>query len=230
MVNSNTALELRERIFWVHTDLERLPTHREWKERLYAGIISLARTIMQAQGLRITVLGAENIPADGGAVLAMNHTGYYDFILGGVPAYLRGKRMVRFMAKKEIFGNAFIAWLGKKMKHIPVDRSAGGSSINIAVEALHDGNLVGIFPEATISRSFEIKDMKNGEARIACDSDLPLIAMERWCSLRIIPKSRQKYLVCSKTTIIMVDGELIPTTRYSEKNIDAIYFSLKSMM
>src|SRR5699024_6126208 len=127
-----------------------------------------ARTIMQAQGLRITVLGTENIPADGGAVLAMNHTGYYDFMLGGVPAYLRGKHMVRFMAKKEIFGNAFIAWLGKKMKHIPVDRSAGGSSINIAVEALHDGNLLGIFREATISRCFEIKVMKNGAAHCQC--------------------------------------------------------------
>lgn len=87
MVNSNTALELRDRIFWVPVDLERLPPHKERTERLYAGIISLARNIMQAQGLRITVLGAENIPADGGAVLAMNHTSYYDFILGGVPAY-----------------------------------------------------------------------------------------------------------------------------------------------
>ena len=86
MVNSHTALELRERIFWVPVDLERLPPHKERKERLYASVISLARTIMQAQGLRITVLGAENIPADGGAVLAMNHTSYYDFILGGVPA------------------------------------------------------------------------------------------------------------------------------------------------
>lgn len=230
MVNSNTALELRERIFWVPTDLERLPTHREWKERLYAGIISLARTIMQAQGLRITVLGAENIPADGGAVLAMNHTGYYDFILGGVPAYLRGKRMVRFMAKKEIFGNAFIAWLGKKMKHIPVDRSAGGSSINIAVEALHDGNLVGIFPEATISRSYEIKDMKNGAARIANAADVPLIPMVCWGSQRIFPKGGQKNLGRSKTPIIMVVGEPIPTTGDAEKDIDAVYFAMKSMM
>src|SRR5699024_9744760 len=100
MVNSHTACELSERIFWVHVDLERLPPHKERKERLYASVISLARTIMQAQGLRITVLGAENIPADGGAVLAMNHTSYYDFILGGVPAYLRGKRRVRWMGKK----------------------------------------------------------------------------------------------------------------------------------
>lgn len=145
MVDTNSALELRERIFWVPTDLEQLPAHKEWSQRLYANIITLARRIMQAQGLRITVLGAENIPADGGAVLAMNHTGYYDFILGGVPAYLRGKRMVRFMAKKEIFVNSFIAWLGKQMRHIPVDRSAGGASINVAVESLREGNLVAFF-------------------------------------------------------------------------------------
>src|SRR5690625_6674490 len=143
MVNSNTALELRERSFWVPVDLERLPPHKERKERLYASVISLARTIMQAQGLRITVLGAENIPADGGAVLAMNHTSYYDFILGGVPAYLRGKRMVRFMAKKEIFGNSFIEWLGITMKKINVDSTAGGSSISIAWDSSKEGMQVG---------------------------------------------------------------------------------------
>src|SRR5699024_9402471 len=127
MVNSNTALELRERIFWVPTDLERLPTHREWKERLYAGIISLARTIMQAQGLRITGLGTENIRADGGAVLAMNHTGHDEFVLDGVHAYLLGKRKVRYIAMKKIFGITFIAWQGKKKTDIRVERSAGGS-------------------------------------------------------------------------------------------------------
>lgn len=230
MVNSNTALELRERIFWVPVDLDRLPPHKEHKERLYAGIISLARNIMQAQGLRITVLGAENIPADGGAVLAMNHTSYYDFILGGVPAYLRGKRMVRFMAKKEIFGNSFIEWLGKKMKHIPVDRSAGGSSISVAVDSIKEGNLVGIFPEATISRSFEIKDMKNGAARIANAADAPLLPMVCWGSQRIYPKGGEKNLGRSKTPIIMMVGEAIPTTGDAEKDIDALYFAMKSML
>lgn len=230
MVNSHTALELRERIFWVPVDLERLPPHKERKERLYASVISLARTIMQAQGLRITVLGAENIPADGGAVLAMNHTSYYDFILGGVPAYLRGKRMVRFMAKKEIFANSFIGWLGKKMQHIPVDRSAGGSSISVAVESLKEGNLVGIFPEATISRSYEIKDMKSGAARIAHAAEAPLIPMVCWGSQRIYPKGGEKNLGRSKTPIIMLVGEPIPTTGDADKDIDALHFAMKSMM
>ena len=230
MVNTNSALELREHIFWVPTDLERLPAHEEWGERLYSGIITLARTILRAQGIRVSVYGAENIPADGGAVLAMNHTGYYDFILGGVPAYLRGKRMVRFMAKKEIFVNSFIAWLGKQMRHIPVDRSAGGSSINVAVESLHEGNLVGIFPEATISRSYEIKDLKNGAARIANAADVQLIPVVCWGSQRIWPKGGKKDLGRSKIPIIMIVGEPIPTTGDAQKDIDALYFSLKSLL
>lgn len=230
MVDTNSALELRERIFWVPTDLEQLPAHKEWSEPLYSRIISLVRTILRAQGIRVTVFGAENIPADGGAVLAMNHTGYYDFILGGVPAYLRGKRMVRFMAKKEIFVNSFIAWLGKKMRHIPVDRSAGGASINVAVESLHEGNLVGIFPEATISRSYEIKDMKSGAPRIANAAEVPLIPMVCWGSQRIWPKGGKKDLGRSKTPIIMMVGEEIPTTGDAEKDIDALYFAMKSMM
>lgn len=230
MVDTNCALELRQGIFWVPTDLEELPAHKEWRELIYRNIIGLARNIMTAQGLRITVYGAENIPADGGAVLAMNHTGYYDFILGGVPAHLRGKRMVRFMAKKEIFVNPFITWLGKKMKHIPVDRPAGGASINVALESLAEGNLVGIFPEATISRSYEIKDMKSGAARIANKADVPLIPMVCWGSQRICPKGGKKDLGRSKTPIIMMVGEPIPTTGDADKDIDALYFAMKSML
>src|SRR5699024_1501645 len=134
------------------------------------------------QGIRLTVFGAENIPVDGPALLAINHTGYYDFIFGGIPAHLRGRRLVRFMAKKEIFDTPVIGRLMRSMKHLQVNRAAGAASREEAVERLRQGQLVGIFPEATISRAFELKDFKNGAARIAAEADAPLIPVVIWGS------------------------------------------------
>ena len=63
------------------------------------------------------------------------------------------------------------------MKHIPVDRDAGSAAFRDAVAALKAGELVGVFPEATMSRSFEIKEIKNGAVRMARAADVPLIPM-----------------------------------------------------
>jgi 1-acyl-sn-glycerol-3-phosphate acyltransferase (EC 2.3.1.51) len=67
----------------------------------YTPVIGLARTVFFLQGLRFTILGEENVPAVGGAVMAINHTGYFDFTYAGLAARPRG-RLVRFMAKKSV--------------------------------------------------------------------------------------------------------------------------------
>ena len=43
-----------------------------------------ARTAVRATGTRITYHGLENIPAVGGAVVAINHTSYVDFLPAGL--------------------------------------------------------------------------------------------------------------------------------------------------
>ena len=57
-------------------------------EPLYGAAIQLARLTWRLQGLRFTVRGVEHLPATGGAVIAINHTGYFDFTFAGLPAYL----------------------------------------------------------------------------------------------------------------------------------------------
>ena len=72
-------------------------------EKFYQGLVGFARRLMRAANIEVTVIGAENIPANGGAILAGNHTGYADFIMLGTGPYLHGERLVRFMAKKSVF-------------------------------------------------------------------------------------------------------------------------------
>ena len=61
-------------------------------EPVYGTIIKLARLTWRLQGLRFTVIGVENLPAAGGAVIAINHTGYFDFTFAGLPAFQQGLR------------------------------------------------------------------------------------------------------------------------------------------
>jgi len=127
--------------------------------------------------MKLDIVGEENIPLQGGAVLALNHTSYLDFALGGVPADRRGRRFVRFMAKDSVFRHPIAGPLMRGMKHIPVDRHDGSVAFETAVAAARAGELIGVFPEATMSRSLEIKELKNGAVRMAREAEVPLIPM-----------------------------------------------------
>src|SRR3954453_2198858 len=133
-------------------------------ELVYPPVIAFAKTMFRALDLKIEVDGAEHIPGTGGAGLASNHPGYLDLIFCGFGAQ-PAKRMVRFMAKKSVFDHRISGPLMRGMRHIPVDRDAGAASFREATTALKNGEVVGVFPEATISESFTIKDMKTGAAR-----------------------------------------------------------------
>lgn len=128
-------------------------------EPAYGTVIAAVRLLWRIQGLKFTITGMENLPAKGGAVVAINHTSYFDFTFAGLPFYrLKPSRLVRFMAKQEVFDHAVTGPIMRSLRHIPVDRSSGAASFDAAVRALEAGELVGVYPEATISRSFELKE------------------------------------------------------------------------
>ncbi len=146
-------------------------------EPLYRAVVEGFKGIFDVLGMKLDIVGEENIPLQGGAVLALNHTSYLDFALGGVPADRRGRRFVRFMAKDSVFRHPAAGPLMRGMKHIPVDRHDGSVAFETAVAAARAGELIGVFPEATMSRSLEIKELKNGAVRMACEAEVPLIPM-----------------------------------------------------
>ena len=174
-------------------------------ELLYTGIIGFARTLFKAQGLDLTVRGERHFPERGGAVVVINHTGYFDFVYGGLPARVH-KRFIRYMAKVEVFEHKITGPIMRELKHIPVDRTAGKASFDEAVDRLRAGELVGVFPEATISRSFEIKDFKSGAARMALAADVPIITVTLWGSQRVWTKGLPKKLLRPKVPIMMEVG------------------------
>jgi 1-acyl-sn-glycerol-3-phosphate acyltransferase len=71
------------------------------------------------------------------------------------------------------------------MHHIPVNRSAGAAAYRHAVRALVQGELVGVFPESTISRSYVPRPLKSGAARMAIEAGVPLIPVVVWGGHRV---------------------------------------------
>jgi 1-acyl-sn-glycerol-3-phosphate acyltransferase len=180
------------------------------RDLTYPGIILTARALFRALGLRFQLSGTEHVPRTGGALLAFNHVSYVDFILGGYAA-LPSQRLVRFMAKKEIFDHRLAGPLMRSMHHIPVDRAEGAGSLGHALRLLAAGEVVGIFPEATISRSFEVKEIKSGAVRIAADAGVPLIPVALWGTQRILTKDHPRDLARGKTIAIRVGEPMHPT-------------------
>jgi 1-acyl-sn-glycerol-3-phosphate acyltransferase len=178
-------------------------------EPVYSSVIGVARGVFAMQGLRFTILGDENVPRSGGAVMTVNHTGYFDFAYAGLAAQ-RSQRLVRFMAKDGVFSHPVSGPLMRGMKHIPVDRTAGAASYAAAVQALESGEIVGVFPEATISRSFELKEFKTGAARMAAKAGVPILPVVIWGSQRVWTKGLPRRLGRTNVPIILNVGEPIP--------------------
>ena len=170
------------------------------------------------QGLRFTVTGVQNLPTTGGAVVAINHTSYFDFTFAGLPAYDQGLgRKVRFMAKKEVFDHKIGGPLMRGMRHIPVDRGSGADSFDAACQALKNGELVGVYPEATISRSFELKEFKSGAARMAIAAGVPIVPHIVWGAQRIWTKDHPRRMWRPKVPISVAVGEpIMPTLPAAE--------------
>lgn len=178
---------------------------------LYRQITHIGRGVTLAQGLKMRLSGEENIPDKGGAVIVCNHTGYMDFLLGAFLAY-RKRRLVRYLAKASIFKAPVAGQLFRLMGHVPVDRIDGGASIVKGIELAKSGELVGVFAEGTISRSFEIRSMRNGAARIAHGAGVPIIPQVIFGSQRIWTKGQKKHLGRTKTPVLIKALEPYYTT------------------
>ncbi|MEP7089467.1 MAG: lysophospholipid acyltransferase family protein [Nocardioidaceae bacterium] len=176
----------------------------------YPPIIVTAKLGFRVLGLRFVMKGTEHVPRTGGALLALNHISYVDFVLGGF-ATQDSDRLVRFMAKRELFDHRLAGPLMRSLHHISVDRADGLASYDVGVRCLQDGEVVGIFPEATISRSFELKEFKTGAARMAAAAGVPLVPAVLWGTQRIKTKDHPQDFSRGKTIAITVGEPLHPS-------------------
>ncbi|MDT5013721.1 MAG: hypothetical protein QOH57_5338 [Mycobacterium sp.] len=175
-------------------------------EPVFRTLEILTTTLAATVGPRISYYGLENIPAKGGAVIAINHTSYVDWMPAAIAAYKR-KRRLRFMIKAEMADVKIVGFLMRGTSMIPVDRRAGAGAYGAAVDALRRGELVGVYPEATISRSFELKEFKTGAARMAREAGVPIIPLIAWGAQRMWTKDHPRKLFFNRIPITAIVGD-----------------------
>jgi 1-acyl-sn-glycerol-3-phosphate acyltransferase len=181
----------------------------EARDRPYRFIIRIALIVFRLFRFRFDVRGAEHVPASGGAIICSNHVSFFDFTFLGLGA-LPQRRLVRFMAKAAVFSHWLAGPAMRAMQHIPVDRKAGTAAFEAAVRSLKDGEVVGIFPEATISRSFTVKDLKAGAARMALDANVPIIPAAVWGGQRVATKGHKVVWRRDVPVTVILGEPLVP--------------------
>ncbi len=195
------------------------------RDLTYPPIIYTALAGFKLLGQRIQMTGTEHVPRTGGVLLAYNHIGYVDFVYGGLAAH-PSRRLVRFMAKRELFDHPAVGPLMRSLHHIEVDRASGEKSLDVALDYLKSGEAVGIFPEATISRAMELKDFKTGAVRIAAEAGVPLVPVILWGTQRMMTKDHPRDFRRGKTIALTVGEPMHPTG----ENAAAENAELKSRM
>lgn len=190
------------------------------RDPVYRVVIRIFRVVFRLLGLRFTLRGIENVPTSGPAVLACNHLSYLDFTFVGLAAKPR-RRLVRFMAKQSVFDNAVSGPLMRAMRHIPVDRTSGAAAYRRAARALAAGEVVGIFPEATISRSFELKAFKLGAATLAVREQVPLVPVVLWGAQRTFTTDKRYSFQRGKAISVYLGPPIVAGPSDSPDDIDA---------
>jgi 1-acyl-sn-glycerol-3-phosphate acyltransferase len=168
-----------------------------------------AMAVAKATGTKLSYQNLENIPSTGGAVMAINHTSYVDWLPAALAVHRRGRR-IRYLIKAEMQQVKLVNFLIKHTKTIPVNRAAGAEAYAAAVELLRGGEMIGVMPEATISRSFELKDFKTGAARMARQAQVPIVPLIVWGAHRIWTKDHPRNLGRKRIPISVAAGPPLP--------------------
>lgn len=151
---------------------------------------------------RIQVTGQENVPQDGGVILASNHQSYLDPMLVGAVL----KRPLHFMARKSLFQKFFLfTWLIRSVNAFPVDRERGEiGAVRQALRCVESGEALLGFPEATRTHTGQLGKLKHGLFVIAARAEVPVVptliqgAYEAWPRTRLLPKPSQISVVFGK--------------------------------
>jgi len=123
---------------------------------------------------RVKIIGLDNVPKEGAAILCANHVGEMDMFFIGYKV----KRLVRYMAKSELFKIPILSPLIKFLGAFPVKRGkADVEAIKTALRLLDEGHIVGIFPEGTRLKNKKGKTVKAkpGAALLAQKSGAPIL-------------------------------------------------------
>jgi 1-acyl-sn-glycerol-3-phosphate acyltransferase len=157
--------------------------------------------------------GLENVPERGPAMLVCNHVSYLDPVYTAVFVH-RAKRVPRFLAKASLWDVPVLGRTLSGSRQIPVSRGSveAGASLDAARTSFADDGVVVIYPEGTITRDPEGWPMnaRSGAARLALDSDVPVVPVVHWGTLSVYDHYKRRFRPSWRTTITVRAGDPVP--------------------
>jgi 1-acyl-sn-glycerol-3-phosphate acyltransferase len=164
--------------------------------------------------------GLDRIPKSGGAIVAVNHVSYADPIVFGRFIWDAG-RVPRYLAKASLFNAPFpIGQVLKGSGQIPVHRGSvnAGEALQAAVDALHRGEMVLIYPEGTVTRDPDFWPMqaKTGIARLALMvPEAPVIPVGQWGAQNFLDVYHKKFRPLPRTKVSASAGEPVDLSEFA---------------
>ena len=174
------------------------------------------------------VVGLENIPKEGGVILASNHLSFIDSVF--VPLVV--PRRVAFLAKSEYFtGTGLKGWATRQFLtaagQLPIDRSGGkasGDSLNTGLRVLGAGDVLGIYPEGTRSPDAKLYRGRTGVARMVLEAGVPIIPVAMIDTEKAMPTGTR---IPSVRRIGIIIGEPLDFSRF--EGMEGDRFVLRSV-
>ncbi len=168
-------------------------------------------------GWRIEVEGLEHVPTSGGAIIAPNHISVLDSFF--VPTVL--PRRITYVGKAEYMDSWKTRYIFPAIGMVPIDRSGGnaaGAALDTAAGILDQGELFGIYPEGTRSRTGNLHKGHTGVARLALRTGCPIIPVGLQGTVEVMPPDARFPRLFQHIRVRI--GRPIDVTRYLERADD----------
>ena len=177
-----------------------------------------SKSILWVCGVKIRVLGLENLEADVPRIYMVNHQSYFDIftLLANLPVQFK------FVLKEELMRVPFLGPAMRKARYIGIERDdprKAVRSMNEAADRFREGSSILIFPEGTRSSDGHLQSFKPGGFHLALKTKGDIVPVSIVGTHRIVPKGS---LRIQKGEATMVIGKVIPIQEYSKKTMERL--------
>jgi 1-acyl-sn-glycerol-3-phosphate acyltransferase len=168
--------------------------------------------------------GAENLPREGGFIVAANHLTNADPFTFAHFLYDNGVAP-RILGKASLFTVPVVGYILRASGQVPVYRNTAqaGESLRSAFAALREGECVAIYPEGTLTRDPDLWPMtaKTGVARLALTTRLPVIPVAQWGAHRLLGRYSKVPHLFPRKRITVVAGPPVDLADLYDRPMDA---------
>jgi 1-acyl-sn-glycerol-3-phosphate acyltransferase len=173
--------------------------------------------------MRLDWRGQEHIPATGPVILAVNHLSYMDIFAVSLFADSAGRYPV-FLAKSSLFEIPVLGSILRRLGQLPVYRGQADAALVLkqAAQLVAKTNSCVIFyPEATVTRDPEKWPMvsKTGVARLALESNVPVVPIAHWGAQKILPYGSYVPKLLPRKTVRLVAGPPVDLSEFRDQPI-----------